>query len=142
MDQVAESVVLITSFEDQFIESIISILKDNGQYEYPIVEGPETMIVASSHRSHVFKVALIDQEVVGIIRGTNVNYRPLINLLSVKKRFQRQGIGQQLVNVFCKEVKASGDTSVGVTVTKDSMAFWKKMGFFSTEVFLMVNDTI
>ena len=122
--------------------TIVTILQANQQYEFPEVDGPATIEKAARHEAHLLLVAEVDGNVVGLIRGCNIHYRPLINQLSVLPAMQGKGIGAALVNAFVERVKASGEPSIGVTVLEQSKGFWAGMGFHSTGVELLVRSPL
>jgi len=60
----------IRDFELSGIDAIVEILKLNGQYGFPEVDGPEAMKRVKACPAAVFLVYELDGKVVGVVRGT------------------------------------------------------------------------
>lgn len=60
----------IRRFIPDDIDYIIDILKVNGQYDHPKVEGPEAMLRIAECDAAIFLVAERDSKIIGCIRAT------------------------------------------------------------------------
>ena len=132
------SKVKIRPFQESDIPHLIKILKLNGQYVYPEIEGPEPMKRVAKCRAAVFLVAVKEDKPCGLIRAIYDGSRALIHLLSVHPKYQYQGIGSALLEAVGTELLGRGAPTVSVTVTKQSVSFWRKRGFEKLPVFLML----
>ena len=113
------------------------ILK-NGQYAYPEVEGPDSMARVADCEAAVFLVAEIESRPRGFIKAVYDGSRAMIHLLSVHPETQSQGIGKALIESVEQEFARLGVSSVSVTATEQSAAYWEKSGFEKLPVFLML----
>lgn len=120
---------------------LVDILKVNGQYDYPDVEGPKAMMRIAKCDAAIFLVAEIDGKIIGCIRATYDGSRAMIHLLSVHPEYQHCGIGRKLVKSIIKLLNGRGAPTVSVTVTNASKGFWDKLGFTEIPVFLMLKPT-
>ncbi|MBN1875363.1 MAG: GNAT family N-acetyltransferase [Anaerolineae bacterium] len=134
--------IKLRAFQDTDGPEFVNILKLNSQYGYPEVEGIAAMQRVADCEAAVFIVAEVAQRPYGFIKGIYDGSRALIHLLSVHPDMQRQGIGSALVEAIRAEFKRRGAPSLSVTVTEHSAKFWKKQGFQSLPVFLMLQDSI
>lgn len=132
------SKVKIRSFQETDIPHLIKILKLNGQYGYPEIEGSKAMKRVAKCSAAVFLVAVKKNKPCGLIRAIYDGSRALIHLLSVHPNHQHQGIGSALLEAVGKKLGYRGAPTVSVTVTKQSVSFWKKRGFEKLPVFLML----
>lgn len=129
----------IRDFQVEDIEAIVEILKLNGQYGFPEVDGPEAMRRVKHCQAAVFLVCEIEGKVVGVVRGTYDGSRAMIHQLSVHPAYQRQGIGRALVEEIIRRFQEMGAPTVSATVTEESFPFWQKLGFKRTKAFLVGN---
>lgn len=132
--------LLIRPFKATDVEYIVEILKRNGQYDSPTIEGPEAMTRVAECDAAVFLVADIDSIVAGCIRATYDGSRAMIHLLSVHPEYQGQKIGSKLVESIIHALSARGSPTISVTVTDSSEGFWLKLGFEKLPVFLMLKS--
>ena len=121
-------------------DDLVEILKLNGQYDYPEVEGPGAMKRVSECPAAVFLVAEEAARPVGLIRGIYDGARALIHLLSVHPDHQHQGTGRALVAAISAEFRRRGSSGTTVTVSESSARFWEKIGFTQLPVFLMLTS--
>ena len=121
---------------------LVEILKINGQYDYPAIEGPEAMDRVAACDAAIFLVAEEAGQIQGFIRAVYDGSRALIHLLSVHPSAQRKGIGSTLLSSMEKELDRRGAPSVSVTVTENSAGFWEKQGFDRSPVHLMLKTNI
>jgi len=131
---------LIRPFRVTDEDNIVDILKRNGQYDYPSIEGPEAMERVAECDATVFLVAEISSTVVGCIRAMYDGSRAMIHLLSVLPEYQGLGIGTGLFESVVHILSARGASTISVTVTDSSEDFWSKLGFDKLPVFLMLRD--
>ena len=129
-----------------FIQSdsarLVEILRTNGQYDYPAIEGPEAMERVADCDAAVFLVAEEAGQVQGFIRGVYDGSRALIHLVSVHPSAQRKGIGSALLSAMERELNRRGAPTASVTVTEHSVGFWEKQGFKHSAVNLMLKTDI
>jgi len=131
--------VLIRDFQFADIPEIVEILKLNGQYGFPEVDGPEPMKRVKESSTAVFLVCETDDKVVGVVRGNYDGSRAIINQLSVHPVYQKRGIGTVLVEEIVKRFQQIGAPTVSATITEESLPFWQKIGFRKTKAFLVGN---
>jgi len=131
---------LIRPFRVTDEDNIVDILKRNGQYDYPSIEGPEAMERVAECDAVVFLVAEISSTVVGCIRAIYDGSRAMIHLLSVLPGYQGLGIGTGLFEAVVDILSARGASTISVTVTDSSEGFWSKLGFDKLPVFLMLRN--
>ena len=131
---------LIRPFRVTDEDNIVDILKRNGQYDYPSIEGPEAMERVAKCDVAVFLCAEISSTVVGCIRATYDGSRAMIHLLSVLPEYQGLGIGTGLFESVVHILSARGAPTISVTVTDSSEDFWSKLGFDKLPVFLMLRN--
>jgi N-acetylglutamate synthase-like GNAT family acetyltransferase len=131
----------IRRFIPDDIDYIIDILKVNGQYDHPKVEGPEAMLRIAECDAAIFLVAERDSKIIGCIRATYDGSRAMIHLLSVHPEYQHRGVGTNLVESIIKILNDRGAPTVSVTATSSSKGFWNKLGFAEIPVFLMLKPT-
>jgi N-acetylglutamate synthase-like GNAT family acetyltransferase len=130
--------VKIRRFIPGDIESIVEILKENGQYSYPDVEGPEAMLRVAKCDAAVFLVAEIDSKTIGCVHAVYDGSRAIIHLLSIHPKYQHKGIGTNLVESVIKTLVERGAPTISVTVNDSSKGFWDQLGFAELPVFLML----
>ncbi len=131
--------MLVRDFDVSDVEPIVEILRLNGQYAHPDVDGPEAMTRVKECEAAVFMVCELEGQIVGLVRGVYDGSRAMVHLLSVHPGHQRKGIGTALVEQMIKRFEERGAPSVSATVTDDSLGFWEKAGFHRTEAFLVGN---
>lgn len=129
-----------------FIESdgpkLEEILRLNGQFDYPEIEGLPAIKRVAACEAAILIVAETHHQVCGFIKGVYDGSRALIHLLTIHPEMKNKRIGSLLVDAFRKESKKRGATSLSVTVTDQSSGFWKKQGFESIPVYLMLQNKI
>lgn len=118
------------------------ILKLNGQFDYPAIEGIAAMRRVATCDAAIFIVAETHNYACGFIKGVYDGSRALIHLLTIHPEMQNKKIGSLLVDEFRKESKKRGAISLSVTVTDQSFGFWKKQGFGVLPVYLMLQNEI
>jgi ribosomal protein S18 acetylase RimI-like enzyme len=129
--------LLIRDFQFNDTYQIVEVLKLNKQYGFPEVDGPEAMRRVKACDTVVFVVCETDGRVVGVARGSYDGSRAMIHQLSVHPAHQRLGVGTALVEEVVKRFHQMGASTVSATVTEESLAFWQKVGFGKTKVFLV-----
>ena len=132
--------IRVRGFVESDIERLVEILRLNGQYGYPQVEGPEEMKRVAACDAAVFLVAEIGGQPCGFIKAVYDGSRALIHLLSVHPDHQRSGVGGALVDAMLAELFRRGAPTVSVTVNERSAGFWEKQGFSRLPVFLMLKE--
>ena len=130
--------MLIRAYHPADAHEIVEILKLNGQFGYPDIEGPEAMNRVSKCDAAVFLVAEVDSTLVGCIKATYDGSRAMIHLLSVLPAYQYQKIGTSLVESVINELSLMGAPTTSVTATDSSERFWAKLGFEKLPVFVML----
>ena len=68
-------------------DGVVKILKSNGQYGFPSVDGPEAMKRVMECSACVFLLCEIDGKVVGVARGNYDGSRALIHQVSVHPEY-------------------------------------------------------
>lgn len=131
--------MLIRDFKVNDINDMVEILKLNNQYEMSEVEGPEAMKRVKECSAAIFLVAEANENVVGFIKGVYDGSRALIHLLSIHPKYQKRGIGTNLVKKIIERFKKRGAPTASATVTEKSIEFWKKVGFRKTKAFVVGN---
>jgi ribosomal protein S18 acetylase RimI-like enzyme len=129
----------IRGFEVSDADAVVEILRLNGQFGFPEVDGPEAMKRVKSCPAAVFLVYESGGKVVGVVRGTYDGSRAMIHLLSVRPKQQRMGIGTALVKEITRRFQEMGAPTVSATVTEQSLPFWQRVGFKKTKAFLVGN---
>jgi ribosomal-protein-alanine N-acetyltransferase len=129
----------IRGFEFSDVDAVVEILRLNGQFGFPEVDGPEAMKRIKLCPAAVFLVYVSDGRVVGVVRGTYDGSRAIIHQLSVHPKYQRRRIGTALVKEITRRFEKMGAPTVSATVTKQSIPFWQKLGFKKTKAFLVGN---
>jgi ribosomal protein S18 acetylase RimI-like enzyme len=132
--------ISIRPFVETDADDLVEILKLNHQYDYPDVEGPDSMKRVGRCEAAIFLVAVVDGGTAGLIKAVYDGSRALIHLLSVHPDQQGKSVGNRLVDEVKKELTARGATGVTVTVSDRSADFWEKIGFERLPVFLMLNE--
>ena len=130
---------MIRDFEVRDADGVVEILKLNGQFGFPEVDGPEAMCRVKGCGAAVFLVCEADGKVAGCVRGNYDGSRAMIHELSVHPVYQRRGIGTALVGEIVKRFRERGAPTVSATVIEQSLGFWQKVGFRKTMVFLVGN---
>lgn len=110
-------------------EQLVDILKANGQYGHPEIDGPEAMLRVHQCDAAIFLVAEEDGRIVGLIRGVYDGSRALIHEVSVHPEYQLRGIGTNLVQEIARRFRERGAPSVSVTAADRSAGFWGKLSF-------------
>lgn len=131
--------MLIRDFQFADIPEIVEILRLNGQYGFPEVDGPDAMKRVKECSAAVFLVCESDGKVVGVVRGNYDGSRAIIHQLSVHPGCQKRGVGTGLVGEIVKRFERMGAPTVSATVTEESLSFWWKVGFRKTKAFLVGN---
>ncbi len=131
--------MLVRDFDHEDIDPVVKILRRNGQYGHPDVDGPAAMRRVSECEAAIFLVCDLEGRTVGLVRGVYDGSRALIHLLSVHPEHQGRGIGKALVEQIVERFEERGAPSVSATITHDSLGFWEKVGFTSTEAFMVGN---
>jgi ribosomal protein S18 acetylase RimI-like enzyme len=132
--------ISVRPFVDTDADDLVEILKLNHQYDYPDVEGPDSMKRVGRCEAAIFLVAVVDGETAGLIKAVYDGSRALIHLLSVHPDQQGKSVGTRLVDEVKKELTARGATGMTVTVSDRSAGFWEKIGFERLPVVLMLNE--
>jgi len=123
--------MLVRDFKPQDSVALVEILKANQQYGHPELDGPEAMLAVQRCAAAEFLVAEIDGAPVGLMRGVFDGSRTIIYLASVRRDYQRQGIGKSLLREIVLRFKKRGAKSVSVTIPGEA-EFWKRFGFRQT----------
>jgi GNAT superfamily N-acetyltransferase len=131
----------IRPFRDEDCSELVEILRFNGQYDYPEVEGPEAMKRVARCDAAVFLVAVVDGVARGLIRAVYDGSRAMIHLLSIHPEFQKLGLGTALVEAAWQKLQKRGATGVSATVGERSAGFWQHQGFERVPVFLMLRTS-
>jgi ribosomal protein S18 acetylase RimI-like enzyme len=132
--------IRIRPFVREDRDRLVEILTRNGQYTHPEVEGPEAMLRFHASDWAVFLVAESSGRIRGFLRATYDGSRALIHVLSVDPDAQRQGIGRALVRAAEVELGRRGAPGAAATVTDKSSGFWRKMGYRTLPVHLMLKE--
>lgn len=122
----------IRPFVADDVPYLVEVLRRNGQFDHPDVEGPEAMLRFAGHQGAVFLVA--GRPPVGLVRGIYDGSRAVIHLLSVHPEHQGKGLGRSLAEACAARLQAMGAPSVSATATPASLAFWEKLGFAPLDV--------
>ncbi len=130
----------IRYFHRDDCEVLVDILRLNGQYDFPEVEGPEAMERVSQNEAALFLVAEDKARVLGMVRAVYDGSRALIHLLSVHPEVQGNGIGSKLVSAVEKELARRGAPGTSASVTERSAGFWEKRGYHRLPVKLMLKE--
>jgi N-acetylglutamate synthase-like GNAT family acetyltransferase len=131
--------MLIREFQLGDVDAVVEVLKLNGQYAFPEVDGPEAMRRVKACSAAVFLVCEMDGRVVGVVRGNYDGSRAMVHQLSVHPAYQRRGVGRTLVGETVRRFQKMGAPTVSATVFEKSLPFWQKIGFRKTEIFLVGN---
>ena len=132
--------VYIREFTEHDCTGLVEILRLNGQYGHPDIEGPAAMCRVSRCEAAVFLVAEVDGEVKGMIRAVYDGARALIHLVSVHPSVQGRGIGRDLVAAAEAELARRGAPGATVTAGNKSRGFWERLGFRTLPVELMLKE--
>jgi GNAT superfamily N-acetyltransferase len=130
----------IRHFKERDVDRLVEILRLNGQYDNPDVEGSDAMKRAANCDASIFLVAAEESQAC-LIRGVYDGDRALIHLLSVHPDHQHRGVGSLLVDGIKSEFARRGSPGTLVSVSETSASFWEKIGFKRLPVFLMLNDS-
>ncbi len=122
----------IRPFAPDDVPYLVDILRRNGQYDHPDVEGPEAMLRFARHQGAVFLVA--GRPPVGVVRGIYDGSRAVIHLLSVHPAHQGKGLGRSLAEACAARLQAMGAPGVSATAAPASQGFWEKLGFAPLDV--------
>ncbi len=128
----------IRKFRKSDISNLVEILKLNGQYQYPEIEGPDSMKKVANCDAAIFLVAETEKQPRGFIKAIYDGSRALIHLISVHPKYQNRNIGKMLIDEVCSRFICGGAPTVSVTVTDQSAGFWERKGFVRLPVFLML----
>jgi GNAT superfamily N-acetyltransferase len=128
----------IRSFAESDCLRLVEILERNGQYSYPVAEGPEAMCRFAACDVSIFLVAECDGQIQGFIRAIYDGSRALIHLMSVNPEVQGRGIGGALLAATEAELSRRGASGASVTATENSAGFWEKHGYGHLPVHLML----
>jgi len=131
--------VLIRDFQFSDVAEVVEILKLNGQFGFPEVDGVDAMKRVKACSAAVFLVCETGGEVVGVVRGNYDGSRAMIHQLSVHPAFQRRGVGTALVREIVKRFERMGAPTVSATVMEESLPFWREAGFRKTKAFVVGN---
>jgi len=129
----------IRDLQSRDVDEIVEILRLNGQYGFPEVDGPEAMRRVRECGAAVFLVCELGEKVVGTVRGDYDGSRAIIHQISVHPEYQRRGVGTALVREIVKRFQQRGAPTVSATVTDESLQFWQRVGFKRTKAFLVGN---
>lgn len=135
-----DGALIIRDFTKRDAGALVEILKTNGQFAFPEIDGPEAMERVARCGAAVFLVAETGGRVAGMIRAVYDGSRAIINQLSVDPALQGAGTGRRLVECACVELRGRGAPTVSVTVTDTSCDYWVKLGFREMGVRLMLKD--
>lgn len=113
----------IVNFEMKYLKNVIEIWNEELVYDVINEERfTDVILLDDNFSSNLLKVALHDDEVVGFVFGIKrkIPYlergleptRGWINMIAVKKAYQRKGIGTALVKAVEDELKEMGATNV------------------------------
>jgi GNAT superfamily N-acetyltransferase len=130
--------IRVRTFRLSDIPTLVEILRLNGQYDYPEVEGPAAMERVAQCEAAVFLVAELGGKPCGFVKAVYDGSRALVHLLSVHPAYQHAGVGSALVDAVSAELARRGAPSVSATVTEKSRRFWEEKGFEPLPVFLML----
>ncbi|MFH1314242.1 MAG: GNAT family N-acetyltransferase [Candidatus Eisenbacteria bacterium] len=134
------AIMSVRDYRQSDAEHLVEILRLNGQYEYPHIEGPDAMDRVAGCDAGVVFVADIDERVVGYIRAVYDGARALIHLLTVHPDYQGKGVGAALLAAVEEELKKRGASGTIVTVTEAGSSYWERMGFRRLPAFLMLKE--
>ncbi|WP_457622882.1 ribosomal protein S18-alanine N-acetyltransferase [Persephonella sp.] len=118
--------ITIREFQDDDITAVREIIKENFSHPWS-----DSLILSENPFSYK-TVAVLDGEVIGFLFGEIIYTEGNINLIVVKKEFQRSGIGSVLLENFLNECMDSNVDTVFLEVSdKNSKAikFYEKFGF-------------
>lgn len=132
--------VRLREFRAPDIPMLVEILKLNGQYEYPEVEGPESMKRVSECDAAAFLVAEVAGRPCGFVKAVYDGSRAMIHLLSVHPDHQGSGVGSALLEAVTTEFLRRGAPTISATVTEEGFEFWENRGYRRVPVFLMLKD--
>ena len=130
----------VRTFTESDIPELVDILKLNDQYEYPEIEGPESMRRVSDCDAAVFLVAVREGRPCGFIKAVYDGSRAMVHLLSVHPDYQHAGIGTALLEAVATEFIHRGAPTMSATVTEESVEFWEGLGFRRMPVVPMLKD--
>ncbi len=131
--------MLVRDFDHEDVAPVVEILRRNGQYDHPDVDGPAAMRRVWECEAAIFLVCELEGRTVGLVRGVYDGSRALIHLLSVHPEHHGRGIGTALVEQIVERFEERGAPSVSATITRDSLGFWEHVGFSRTGAFLVGN---
>jgi GNAT superfamily N-acetyltransferase len=132
--------IRIRAFQESDIDLLVEILKLNGQYDRPDMEGPEAVKRVAQCNASVFLIAEDESKPCGLLRGVYDGARALIHLLSVHPDHQRRGVGTLLVDAIKDEFARRGSSGSLVSAADRSAPFWEKIGFVRLPVVLMLTE--
>jgi predicted N-acetyltransferase YhbS len=121
----------IRDFRPDDVDALVDLLKANQQFGQPQIDGVDAMLRVHKCAAAEFLVAEVQEDVIGMIRGSYDGSRAIIYLASVQPGHQRKGVGRALVAEIARRFKDRGAASIAVIVPGDA-AFWKRMGFLQT----------
>lgn len=130
--------IKIREFKKEDIDNLVLILKANGQYNFPDIEGPDAMLRVANCDAAIFLIAQIDDKAIGFIKAIYDGSRALIHVLSIHPKYQKRGIGTMLVDATINEFKKIGAPTISVTASESSIGFWEKLAFEKLPISLML----
>jgi ribosomal protein S18 acetylase RimI-like enzyme len=114
------------------------ILLENNMLAAQEIDGKEAMGEIYKRMGEYFLVAEIDESVVGMIRGCYDGSRALIHQMAVDKKYQRKGIGKQMVYGLASKFEVDGAKSISVTSTENSKEYYRGLSFSDLPITLMI----
>jgi N-acetylglutamate synthase-like GNAT family acetyltransferase len=130
----------VRSFQSADADDLVDILRRNGQFGHPDVEGATAMRRVAKCEAAVFLVAEVEGRPQGFVRAVYDGSRALIHLLSVNPDAQQRGIGHALFDAAQTELRRRGAPTVSVLVNDASAGFWQKLGFEAVPAYLMLKS--
>ncbi len=124
-----------------FVE-IEDMLKENGMLTFPSVDGARGMISVYKKNKKYFLVAENNGRVVGFIRGCYDGSRALVQQMLVDKQHRDIFVGKKLLHEIAVRFKSDGASTIAVTASHSSKAYFKKLGFTEFPVKLLVAPDI
>jgi len=119
-------------------ERLENILSQNNMLDHPEVDGKKAMQRVYERMGRYFLVAEIADYVVGLIRGCYDGSRAIIHQMAVDKKYQRQGVGKEMMYEIASRFKSDGAPSVSVTANENSKSYYKYLSFSDLPVSVMV----
>lgn len=88
-------------------------------------------------------IAKDDQTPIGWLRfGYLYDIIPFMNMLTLEDKYQRQGIGSELVRFWEEEIKKAGHKKILTSsqANEDAQHFYRKLGYEDAGTLLGIND--